>query len=66
MSDTSKTLSVECTSLLKLIIFYLKLYKYVSYNDGHVLPLRSETVAVHKRMDMVLVDYDGQRIPEGE
>ena len=35
-------------------------------NDGHVLHLRSETVADHRQMNMVLDDYDGQMIPGDE
>ena len=36
------------------------------FNDGHVLQLRSETVAVRRRMNMLLYDYDGQMIPGDE
>ena len=35
----------------------------ILFNDGHVLQLRSETVAVRRRMNMVLDYYDGQMIP---
>ena len=34
---------------------------YYLFNNGHVLQLRSETVAVRRRMDLIL-DYDGQMI----
>ena len=34
------------------------------FNDGHILHLRSEIVAVHGRMNMVLIDFDGQLISE--
>ena len=33
------------------------------FNDGHILHLRSETVAVRRRMIMVLDDTDGQMTP---
>ena len=36
------------------------------FNDGQVLFLRSETVAVHRRMNIISDDYDGQMIPEDE
>ena len=36
------------------------------WSRGHVLQLRPETVAVRRRMNMVLGDYDGQMIPGDE
>ena len=38
----------------------------ILFNDGHVLHLRSETVAIHRQMNMVSDDYDGQMIPGDE
>ena len=40
----------------------------ILFNDGHagLLHLRSETVVVHRQMNMVLDDYDGQIIPGDE
>ena len=32
-------------------------------NDGHVLHLRSEIIAINRWMNMVLSDNDGQMIP---
>ena len=34
--------------------------------NGHILQLRSETVAVRRRMNMVWTIYDGHMIPEEE
>ena len=35
----------------------------ISFNGGHVLQLRSETVPVHTRTNMVLDNYFGQMTP---
>ena len=39
---------------------------YYLFNDGYILQLRSETVAVRRRMNMISEDYDGQMIPGNE
>ena len=39
---------------------------YYLLNDGHILHIRSETVVVRRRMNMVLDDYGGQMIPGDE
>ena len=44
--------------LNKLVI----IEKTFFYNDGHVLQLRPETVAIHRRMSNGLDDYDGQMV----
>ena len=38
----------------------------ILFNDGHVLHLRQETVAVHIRMRNILADHDGQMVLLGE
>ena len=38
----------------------------ILFNDGHVLHLRSETVAVRRRMNVVLDENDCQMIPGDE
>ena len=35
----------------------------IVFNDGHLLHVRSEAVAVRRRLNMVLDDYEGQMIP---
>ena len=47
---------------LWLQLFWLIVWYYL-YNDGHLLHLRPETVAVRRLMNMVSNDYDGQMIP---
>ena len=47
----------------ELVLFCLFVYLF---NDGHILHLRSETVAVRRRMIMVLDDNDGQMTPGEE
>ena len=46
-------------SLSEVDWFYL-------FNDGHVLQLRVETVAIRRRMNMISDDYDGQMMPGDE
>ena len=35
----------------------------ILFNDGHVLQLRSESIAIYRWMNMTLEDYDCQMIP---
>ena len=51
-------------SVLKLLeVWY---YDIILFNDGHVLHIMSEIVAVHRRMNMVLDVYHGHMIPGDE
>ena len=52
LTSNPQTASLFCISLL--------------FNDGHVLHLRSETIAVRRRMRNDLDDYDGQMVSRGK
>ena len=51
----SEVFSLDCQKIYGIGI--------ILFNDGHILHQRSELIAIHRWMNMVLDDYDGHMTP---